>query len=411
MQEIIGPFTQMITFSKTALKGPLKAHDMNIIKNAGVCVDSGFIVDVAPFDYLVKNKAFNKVMEISGSHVLTPGLIDCHTHMVWAGSRAVDFERRNNGLSYQEILASGGGILDTVKKVGQETKRELKKQLHQRVRFHQYNGLTTQEIKSGYGLDAQNELKILEVICGVNKEVEVDLIPTFLGAHVCPKGYQKTDYLDYLLAEVAPKAKLMTHRADAFIEAEAFPVHLAQPYLVSMKNLGFDLTLHADQFSRGGAALAVQIGAKSADHLEAITRKDIHLFGASNTVAVVLPGASLGLGMSFAPCRALLDEGACLAIASDWNPGSAPNGDLLAQCGILAANQKLNAAETFSGVTFRAAHALGLADRGRLAPNYLFDASAFPTHDYREILYQQGTLKPDMVWKKGAFLIDSRANN
>jgi imidazolonepropionase len=178
-----------------------------------------------------------------------------------------------------------------------------------------------------------------------------------------------------------------------------------------MKNLGFDLTLHADQFSRGGAALAVQIGAKSADHLEAITRKDIHLFGASNTVAVVLPGASLGLGMSFAPCRALLDEGACLAIASDWNPGSAPNGDLLAQCGILAANQKLNAAETFSGVTFRAAHALGLADRGRLAPNYLFDASAFPTHDYREILYQQGTLKPDMVWKKGAFLIDSRANN
>ena len=411
MQEIIGPFTQMITFSKTALKGPLKAHDMNIIKNAGVCVDSGFIVEVAPFDYLVKNKAFNKVMEISGSHVLTPGFIDCHTHMVWAGSRAVDFERRNSGLSYHEILASGGGILDTVKKVGQETKRELKKQLHQRVRFHQHNGVTTQEIKSGYGLDAQNELKILEVICEVNKEVEVDLIPTFLGAHVCPKGYQKTDYLDYLLAEVAPKAKLMTHRADAFIEAEAFPVHLAQPYLVSMKNLGFDLTLHADQFSRGGAALAVQIGAKSADHLEAITRKDIQLLGASNTVAVVLPGASLGLGMSFAPCRALLDEGACLAIASDWNPGSAPNGDLLAQCGILAANQKLNAAETFSGVTFRAAHALGLADRGRLAPNYLFDASAFPTHDYREILYQQGTLKPDMVWKKGAFLIDSRANN
>ena len=139
MKEIIGPFTQIITFSKAALKGPLQANDMNIVKNAGVCVDSGFIVEVGPFDYLVKNKFPNKVMEISGSHVLTPGLIDCHTHMVWAGSRAVDFERRNSGLSYQEILASGGGVLDTVKWVGQETKQELKKKLHQGIRFHQDN--------------------------------------------------------------------------------------------------------------------------------------------------------------------------------------------------------------------------------------------------------------------------------
>ncbi|MAJ52056.1 MAG: imidazolonepropionase [Flammeovirgaceae bacterium] len=406
MKQIIGPFTQMITFRHTALKGPLKASDMYIVENAGVCVDSGFIVEVGPFEDLVKNKAISSVMEISSSHVLIPGLIDCHTHMVWAGSRAADFERRNSGLSYQEILASGGGILDTVKWVGQATKEDLKNQLHQRIIRHQFDGVTTQEIKSGYGLDAQNELKMLEVIQEVNRQVEVDLIPTFLGAHVCPKGYERVAYLDYLLSEVAPKAKLMTNRADAFVEAEAFPVHLAQPYLMGMKKLGFDLTLHADQFSRGGAALAVQIGAKSADHLESTTFKDIHLLGTSNTVAVVLPGASLGLGMAFAPTRALLDAGACLAIASDWNPGSAPNGDLLAQCGILAAYEKLTAAETFSGITFRAAQALGLTDRGRLAPNYLFDAIAFPTHDYREILYQQGTLKPDIIWKKGDLLID-----
>ena len=388
MEQIIGPFSQILTFEQTALKGPLQVPDMGILENAGVRVDSGVIVEVGPFEGLVKNNASPQVMEISGSHVLMPGLVDCHTHMVWAGSRAADFERRNSGLSYQEILASGGGILDTVKWVGQATKEDLKEQLHQRILRHQSDGVTTQEIKSGYGLDTENELKMLEVIHEVDREVKVDLIPTFLGAHVCPKDYERSDFLDYLLAEVAP-------------------VQIVQPYLMALKNLGFNLTLHADQFSSGGAALAIQMGAKSADHLEVTTSEDIALFGTSNTVAVVLPGASLGLGMSFAPTRALLDAGACLAIASDWNPGSAPNGDLLAQCGILAAHQKLTAAETFSGITFRAAQALGFTDRGRLAPQHLFDAIAFPTHDYREILYQQGTLKPDMLWKKGDLLIKS----
>jgi imidazolonepropionase len=406
MEQIIGPFSQILTFEQTALKGPLQVPDMGILENAGVRVDSGVIVEVGPFEALVKNNVSPQVMEISGSHVLMPGLVDCHTHMVWAGSRAADFERRNSGLSYQEILASGGGILDTVKRVGQATKGSLKEDLHERILRHQYDGVTTQEIKSGYGLDAENELKMLEVIHEVDREVKVDLIPTFLGAHVCPRDYERSDFLDYLLAEVAPKAKLLANRADAFIEAEAFPVQIVQPYLTALKNLGFNLTLHADQFSSGGAALAIQMGAKSADHLEVTTSEDIALFGTSNTVAVVLPGASLGLGMAFAPTRALLDAGACLAIASDWNPGSAPSGDLLAQCGILAAHQKLTAAETFSGVTFRAARALGFTDRGRLAPQHLFDAIAFPTHDYREILYQQGTLKPDMLWKKGEFLIN-----
>jgi len=405
MEQIIGPFSQMLTFEQTALKGPLQVSDMGILENAGVRVDSGVIVEVGSFEGLVKNNVSLKVMEISGSHVLMPGLVDCHTHMVWAGSRAADFERRNSGLSYQEILASGGGILDTVKWVGQATKGSLKEDLHERILRHQYDGVTTQEIKSGYGLDAENELKMLEVIHEVDREVKVDLIPTFLGAHVCPRDYERSDFLDYLLAEVAPKAKLLANRADAFIEAEAFPVQIVQPYLTALKNLGFNLTLHADQFSSGGAALAIQMGAKSADHLEVTTSEDIALFGNSDTVAVVLPGASLGLGMAFAPTRALLDAGACLAIASDWNPGSAPSGDLLAQCGILAAHQKLTAAETFSGVTFRAARALGFTDRGRLAPQHLFDAIAFPTYDYREILYQQGTLKPDILWKKGELLI------
>ena len=406
MEQIIGPFSQILTFEQTALKGPLQVPDMGILENAGVRVDSGVIVEVGPFEALVKNNVSPQVMEISGSHVLMPGLVDCHTHMVWAGSRAADFERRNSGLSYQEILASGGGILDTVKWVGQATKGSLKEDLHERILRHQYDGVTTQEIKSGYGLDAENELKMLEVIHEVDREVKVDLIPTFLGAHVCPRDYERSDFLDYLLAEVAPKAKLLANRADAFIEAEAFPVQIVQPYLTALKNLGFNLTLHADQFSSGGAALAIQMGAKSADHLEVTTSEDIALFGNSDTVAVVLPGASLGLGMAFAPTRALLDAGACLAIASDWNPGSAPSGDLLAQCGILAAYQKLTAAETFSGVTFRAARALGFTDRGRLAPQHLFDAIAFPTYDYREILYQQGTLKPDILWKKGELLIN-----
>ncbi len=162
--------------------------------------------------------------------------------------------------------------------------------------------------------------------------------------------------------------------------------------------MGFDITIHADQFTTGGSAVAVKLGAVSADHLEASRDTEIKLLANSDTVAVVLPGASLGLGMQYAPARKLLDAGACLAIASDWNPGSAPMGDLLTQAAILGAAEKLNTAETFAGLTYRAAKALNLNDRGIIAPGMRADMQAYPCSDFREILYHQGKLKPAQVW-------------
>ena len=172
-------------------------------------------------------------------------------------------------------------------------------------------------------------------------------------------------------------------------------------YLSDAKKLGFDITIHADQFTTGGSELAVKLGALSADHLEASTEREIDMLAQSDVVSVALPGASLGLGMQFTPARKLLDAGASLAISTDWNPGSAPMGDLLVQASLLGIYEKLSSAELLAGITFRAAKALGLSDRGRLSVGFQADMIAFPVKDYRDVFYNQGRVKPSMVWKKG----------
>jgi imidazolonepropionase len=215
--------------------------------------------------------------------------------------------------------------------------------------------------------------------------------------------YKKEEYLTFLSYEVFPKIReeRLANRVDIFVEEEAFAVADAFPYLQKAKKLGFQLTVHANQFSSGGAFLACKLGARSADHLENLDDEELRTLAQSETSAVILPGASIGLGMQFAPARKLLDAGASLAIATDWNPGSAPMGDLLTQASILMTYEKLNSAEVFSGITFRAAHALGLNDRGRIEKGLTADLVAYPTNDYREILYHQGQMKPLAVWKKG----------
>jgi imidazolonepropionase len=212
-----------------------------------------------------------------------------------------------------------------------------------------------------------------------------------------------SEYLELIIQELFPvmKKEKLTNRIDAFIEKSAFSPEEIKPYFQKAKELGFELTVHADQFSVGGSKVAVEFEARSADHLEASGDAEIQVLAKSNTIAVALPGASLGLGCAFTPARKLLDQGGALAIASDWNPGSAPMGDLLAQASILATFEKLSTAEVLAGITFRAAAALGLSDRGKLSQGQLADFILFPTSDYREILYQQGKLKPLQVWKNG----------
>ncbi len=260
-------------------------------------------------------------------------------------------------------------------------------------------------MKSGYGLDIENELKMLRAIQAAGRIAKSDLVATCLAAHIVPKDFSgtKADYLTHIAKTLFPlivKERLST-RIDAFIEKGAFSTAEITPYFHTANSCGFSIIVHADQFSPEGSKVAVEFNAVSADHLETSTEQEICTLAQSNTIPIALPGASLGLGCTFTPARKLLDAGTSLAIASDWNPGSAPMGDLLAQASILGAFEKLSNAEVLAAITFRAAQALELYDRGKIEPGFLADFNLFQTSDYREILYQQGKLKPTQVWKDG----------
>jgi imidazolonepropionase len=230
-----------------------------------------------------------------------------------------------------------------------------------------------------------------------------------LAAHVVPKDFSRTEeeYLEVLLKQLLPEVKYrrLSNRVDISVDNGAFSLPAARKYLQKAKEMGFDVLLHGDQFSAGAAQLAIEVGARSIDHLEAADDSEIQILAKGAVIPVALPGASLGLGRPFAPARKLLDAGASLAIASDWNPGSAPMGNLLVEAAISGAKENLSMAETWAALTFRAAAALNLSDRGILKKGNLADIAAFKTDNYQEVLYRQGELKPGKVWKNGLRVI------
>ncbi|MBB6498408.1 imidazolonepropionase [Pedobacter cryoconitis] len=405
MKKLIGPFSEILTLSGLALNGAIEDNQLQIIPNGGVIVEHGLIQATGDFETLRRTNPELEIEEVKGEQVLLPGFVDCHTHICFAGSRAKDYSLRIQGKTYLEIAKSGGGIWDSVQQTRAADQAKLTDLLAQRVQRHLNDGITTIEIKSGYGLDTENELKMLRAIKAVSLTSKADLVPTCLAAHLLPKDFEgtATAYLDHVLQNLLPviKTENLASRVDIFIEESAFDRATSIPYLKAAKAMGFEITVHADQFTTSGLEVAIETGAVSADHLEASTAREAALLKDSDTVAVVLPGASLGLGMQYAPARILLDAGACLAIASDWNPGSAPMGDLLMQAAVMSASEKLSTAEVFAALTFRAAKALSLEDRGTLDNGMLADMQAYPCNDYREILYHQGKIKPGIVWKKG----------
>jgi len=398
MKTLTGPFTQILPLSGLPLKGPLKDDQLHIISNGGILIENGLILAVGNFDLLLKENPSAQINEIEGSHVLLPGFIDCHTHICFAGNRAKDYAMRIQGKTYLEIANAGGGIWDSVLQTRAADEALLTRLLLQRAERHLAEGVTTIEVKSGYGLSVEAELKQLRAIKTASTQTGATLVATCLAAHMVPRDFNgnAAEYLQYILNDLLPTVKKenLTGRLDIFIEEGTFKADEAVVYLNKAKQMGFEITVHADQFSTGGSAVAIATGAVSADHLEASGDKEIKLLANSNTVAVTLPGASLGLGMPYAPARKLLDAGACLAIASDWNPGSAPMGDLLMQAAVMSAAEKLSNAEVFAGLTSRAAQALKLNDRGALAVGMRADIQAYPCSDYREILHYQGKLKP-----------------
>jgi imidazolonepropionase len=407
-QKIIGPFAQVVTMRGLPSHGKIADEQLEIIYNGGVLLEQKKIIAVGVYNQLCidfPNAFIETQDEKDRNSVLIPGFVDAHTHICFDGSRARDYSLRVAGKSYLEIAKAGGGIWDTVTKTRTASEARLIERTAKRANDLLNQGVTTIEVKSGYGLSIEEELKMLRAIEKAKNFTAATLISTCLAAHMKPKDFEgsSSEYLKLIREKLFPilKEEKLTNRIDIFIEDSAFSPDEAREFLQHAKNAGFDLTVHADQFTSGGSEIAVEFGALSADHLESSTDIDVARFANAETVAVALPGASLGLGMKFTPARKLLDAGASLAIASDWNPGSAPMGDLLTQAAVLGAFEKLTIAETLAGLTIRAAKALGLNDRGSIDTNQTADFQLYDTDDYREIFYLQGRLKPYKVWKNG----------
>lgn len=403
--KLTGPFKQIIKLDNLPLKGKLQDESLEIIPNGGILTENEKILDVNDFDFLKQKFPDSEINFIDNEQIALPAFVDAHTHICFGGNRANDFAMRNAGKSYLEIAESGGGIWSSVQHTRQASENDLVNGILERVNILLNQGITTIEIKSGYGLNVEEELKMLRAIKKTQDKTKATLIPTCLSAHLKPRDFEGTseEYLNYILDEILPKVKEenLANRVDIFIEKSAFQPEESEIFLEKAKQLGFQITVHADQFTAGSSRIAVEVGAKSADHLEATIDEDINFLANSNTVAIALPGASLGLGEPFTPARKILDKGGILAIATDWNPGSAPMGNLVTQASILATYQKLTTAEVLAAITFRAAYALDLEDIGVLSEGKKADFITYETDNFQNILYHQGSLKPKNIYING----------
>jgi imidazolonepropionase len=327
-----------------------------------------------------------------------PGLVDCHTHACFGGDRVEEFSLRAAGASYEQLHAAGGGILSTVRATRSAGEDGLRAVVERHARWLLGHGTTTFEAKSGYGLDRETELASLRAIRAAGG------LPTWLGAHAVPPEFDDADaYLDYALGEVLPEAAGLAEAADVFVERGAFDVVQARRYLSACREAGLALRLHADQFSELGAVpLAIELGARSVDHLEATGADGVAALAASDVTAVLLPASALFIGRPMPPARALVDAGAAVALATDFNPGSAFCESLPLVCSLAATQLKLSPAEALAACTVNAAHVLGRADRlGRLAPGFAADCVLLDAPDWRYLAYHLGGADVAAVIKDG----------
>ena len=341
-------------------RGAISDNSLEIIDDGGVVIEDGKIIEVGDFLSLSKNNL--DVREITYPCVLLPGFIDSHTHVCHYGNRSDEYAKRNSGISYQQILEEGGGIHNTMNSTSNSTDEQLTGDTLNRLKRHFQEGVLTCEVKSGYAPNLEDEVRMLRIINEIDSSNDIDLIPTCLAAHVTPKKYESSKkYLDSIVNDLLPiiKEENLSNRVDIFIEEKAFSITEASNFLEKIKS-DFFITAHTNQFTSGGLKVGVDNGAVSVDHLEVITDQEIDYLSKSDTTGVVLPGCSVGLGIPFAPARKLLDYNCKVSIASDWNPGSAPMGDLLMQASLLGSTEKLSNAEVLAGITCRAANALSL---------------------------------------------------
>ena len=367
-------------------------------EDAYVLCEDGRIAAAGPMRELASLDG--DVVEIDGrGRSALPGLVDCHTHACFAGDRVNEFDLRSRGASYEQLHAAGGGILSTVAATRAAGEDELTAAVERHRGWMLAHGTTTFEGKSGYGLDRDTELAMLRAVKAAGG------IPTWLGAHAVPPEFEDADaYLDFALAEVLPAAAEIAEAADVFLERGAFDVEQARRYLEACRDAGLRLRLHADQFTEGGGVrLAVELGAASVDHLEATGEGGVRALSGGEVAAVLLPVAALVLGRPMPPARALIDNGAAVALATDFNPGSAFSESLPLVCSLACTQLRMSPAEALSACTVNAAHVLGRSDRlGRLAPGFIADVVLIDAPDWRYLAYHLGGDLVSLVVKDGA---------
>lgn len=406
----------LITCHASAPKRGVAMHEVGAISDGALAIKDGKIAAVGSTFEIRAAYAAPTVIDAAGRAVL-PGLVDCHTHLVYGGDRLNDFEMRLSGAEYLDILAAGGGILSTVRATRAADPDSLIASARARLDRMLSQGTTTAEVKTGYGLDLETELKMLHAVATLDQTHPISLIPTFLGAHAIPPELNgdAEAYINYLVTEVLPAAvrwyskshfarKLIPFSIDVFCENHAFTVEQSRVILAAGSALGLKIHAHVDQFTAlGGLDLALELGASSVDHLEATTPEGVATLASSETVAVLLPACSYHLGGAYPPARALLDSGAIVALATDHNPGSSPTFSLPFVMGLACRQMKLSPAESLNAVTLNAAYALGIADRiGSLAVGKLADFVILDSPDWRTLPYQIGAAPISEIYKRGS---------
>jgi imidazolonepropionase len=394
---------QLICVSQTGERR--KAGDAmrspTIMANASLIADGDRISWVGPTAQIPPLPKDAEIVDATGKVVL-PGFIDSHTHLIFAGTREDEFEQRLQGATYQQIAAQGGGINSTVRRVRQASKEELKDLARPRLRRLLTAGVTTVEVKSGYGLTLADELKSLEAIADLNAEGPLELVPTFLGAHAVPPEFaaDRSGYVRLLIDTMLPEIarRRLADFCDVFCETGVFSLEESERILRKAQTLGFRVKLHADELTPlGGAELAAKLGAESADHLLCITDAGIDALAAAGTVAALLPGTAFFLGLPYAPARKLLDRGVAVTLGSDCNPGTCMTENLPLVGAMACTQMKMLPAEVVTALTLNAAAALGRSERlGSLEVGKQADVLICNIPDYRHLFYHFGV---DHVWR------------
>lgn len=379
--------------------------DLGIIRDGGMLIREGKIEIVDSSEEVAKNARDVEIID-AGGRVVLPGFVDAHTHLVFAGNRLDDFERRARGETYEQIAKAGGGIWSTVKKTRAASSEDLFNQAQTHAEWFLRCGTTTIEAKSGYGLTVEDELKILRVMRRLNEEKPLEIVPTFLGAHAVPRELDADEYINLVLDEMLPRIakEKLAEFCDVFCEHGYFTIERSKRVLTAARKLGLRLRIHADQLSNSGAAqLAAELNATTADHLEKTDEKGIVAMKSAGVQPVLLPGSVYALGSTAYPrAREMLDAGLAVVLATDFNPGSSPTPSMPMILSLACTQMKMSPAEAITAATINAAYSINRGDKiGSLEQGKLANFSIFDCEDYHELAYWFGIPQTHSVYVRG----------